>query len=205
MAYRRTPRVEARLATQRAAIVAAAVSLLADGGYPACTVARVAERAGVAAGSVYNHFRDKADLLGEVFRTVVGREVEAVREAVAPGLCAGDRVRAVIETFAGRAFKQPRLAFALLAEPVAPGIDALRLHFRRAFAEELARPIVDGVGAGELPPQNAAVVAAALVGAIAEALVAPLSADAAGGAPDALSTLVTFALRAIGADDEPHP
>jgi AcrR family transcriptional regulator len=205
VAYRRTPRVAARLAAQRERIVASATGLLAEGGYSACTIARVAERAGVAAGSVYNHVGGKGELVGEVFRTVVGREVAAVRAAAAGAGSAAEQVSAVIETFAGRALKQPRLAFTLLAEPVDAEVDALRLRFRRAFADELAGAVARGVSAGELPPQNADVVAAALVGAIGEALVAPLAAQASSVTPpDALPTLITFALRAIGADHATH-
>lgn len=205
MAYRRTPRVAARLAAQRAAIVAAATDLLAEGGYPACTIARVAERAGVAAGSVYNHVGGKAALIGEVFRAVVSREVDAVHLAAAGADTAADQVSVVIETFAGRALKQPRLAFTLLAEPVDADVDVLRLQFRRAFADELAAAVARGVHSGELPPQTPAVVAAALVGAIGEALVAPLAAGASTPSPpDALPTLITFALRAIGADYVAH-
>ena len=82
MPYRRTPEIQARLDAQRVAIVAAAGELLADGGYAACSVAAVAARAGIAAGTVYRHFDGKAELVGEVFRAVAGREVDAVRTAV---------------------------------------------------------------------------------------------------------------------------
>jgi hypothetical protein len=48
-----------------------------------------------------------------------------------------------------------------------------------------------------LPPQNPDVTAAALVGAIAEALVGPLAAGAAD--VDTIPSLITFARRAVGA------
>ena len=207
MAYRRTPRIQARLEEQRHAIVAAAVELVAEGGYRACTVAGVAERAGLASGSLYNHFRGKAELLAEVFRAVVSHEVDAVRAAAGPPGTAAERTTAVVETFAGRALKAPRLAFALLAEPVDPKVDELRLEFRRAFTDVVADAIADGVASGELPPQNPAVIASALVGAIGEVLVGPLAAGSTGRAPaaDTIPTVVTFALRGIGALDARHP
>ncbi len=59
-------------------------------------------------------------------------------------------------------------------EPVDPVVDALRLQFRVAFRDIAAGAIDAGVAAGELPAQDAAVVAAALVGAIGEALAGPL-------------------------------
>jgi AcrR family transcriptional regulator len=206
MAYRRTPAVQARLDGQRAALVAAAAELLAERGYAACSVAAVAARAGVAAGTVYKHFDSKADLVAEVFRAVVGREVAAVRAAVAAETTVDGRISAVVTTFAGRAMKSPRLAYALLTEPVDAVVDGLRLEFRTAFRDIVADAVADGVRSGFLPPQNAQVVAAALVGAIGEALAGPLAAgsDPAGTDPDTVPALIRFTRRAIGAPD-PQP
>ncbi|MDT4935251.1 MAG: hypothetical protein QOK11_3143, partial [Pseudonocardiales bacterium] len=118
MPYRRTPAIQARLDEQRLAILDAAVALLAEQGYAGCAVATVAARAGVAAGTVYRHFDGKTALSAEVFRTVVSREVAAVAAAVAAESGVTEQIAAFIETFAGRAMKSPRLAYALLAEPV---------------------------------------------------------------------------------------
>jgi AcrR family transcriptional regulator len=195
VAYRRTPVIQARLDAQRTAILAAASELLAEHGYAGCSMAAVAGRAGVAAGTVYTQFPSKTDLVAELFRNIVTREVDAVRAAARTGTAA-ERTAAVIETFAGRALKQPRRAYALLGEPVDPVVEELRLEFRRAFRDVIAAAIAAGVAAGELPAQDDTVVAAALVGAIAEALVGPL----ASGAEDAATVpaLIQFAHRAIG-------
>ncbi|MGO4631987.1 TetR/AcrR family transcriptional regulator [Streptomyces sp. 2RAF24] len=227
MPYRRTPAVQARLDAQRAGVVEAGLGLLAEYGYAGCTMAAVAARAGIATGSVYRHFPSKAELSVELFRTVVGREVAAVSEAAALGAHRGsaDRVVAVIETFATRALKAPRLAYALLAEPVDPAVDAERLVFRRAFRDVFAAVITTGVESGELPPQDPRLTASALVGAGAEALIGPLTgpltgssagetretagetAGEAGGesvGPGTVPALVTFTLRALGVPDAHH-
>lgn len=201
MAYRRTAEVQARLDAQRERILTAAVDLVRTAGYAACTVAAVAARAGIASGTVYNHFAGKTELLAEVFRAVVTREVDAVRGAVAAGGSASERTAAVVETFALRALKSPRLAYALLAEPVDAVVDGLRLEFRIAFRDIIAASIAQGVRANELPPQDADVVAAALVGAIGEALVGPLAGS---DDPATVPTLITFALRALGVPDDAH-
>lgn len=203
MPYRRTPTVQARLDAQRDALIDAAAELLAEFGYAGCSVAAVAGRADVATGTVYRYFESKAELVAEVFRVVVGREVDAVRAAVAAEERATGKVRAVIETFAGRALKSPRLAYALLAEPVEPVVDELRLQFRVAFRDIVASAVDAGVRTGELPPQNAPVVAAALVGAIGDALVGPLATGSED--PDTVPTLIRFAQRALGAVDAAHP
>ncbi|AXI77687.1 TetR/AcrR family transcriptional regulator [Peterkaempfera bronchialis] len=200
MPYRRTPAVQARLDDRREAVLLAAVELLAERGYAGCSVAAVAERAGIATGSVYQHFTGKAQLAVELFRTVVRGEVAAVTAAAArPALEPQQRVTAVVETFAARALKAPRLAYALLAEPVDPAVDTERLVFRRAFRDVIAVQVAAGVAGGALPAQDPELTAAALVGAVAEALVGPL---AAGAAPaDLVPALRSFTLRALGGHD----
>lgn len=211
MPYRRTPAVQARLDAQRVTLVDAATHLLAEGGYAACTIAAVAARAGVAAGTVYRHYDNKAALAAEVFRAVVDREAGAVASAIADEHTAAGRTEALVRTFAGRALRSPRLAYALLAEPVDPIVDELRLEYRSRFRAQIANIVRAGIATGELPPQNETVVAAALVGAIGESLVGPLAgplgavgADGPAGsnaAPeqDTVTSVITLALRAIGA------
>lgn len=192
MPYRRTPRIQARLDAQRAAILEAATELLAEKGYAGCSVAAVAERAGIATGSVYQHFPGKAELVVELFRGVVGREVEAVREAATLPGDPAERVATVFETFARRALKAPRRAYALLAEPVDAPVEAERVVFRRVFREVVTEHIAEGVHSGQLPPQDAAFTAAALVGAATEMLVGPLTTN------DTAGELRPFILRALG-------
>ncbi|RJO76426.1 TetR/AcrR family transcriptional regulator [Nocardia panacis] len=196
MAYRRTPAVQARLDAQTGLIVQVATKLLAEGGYAGLSMAAVATEAGVATGTVYKHFAGKAELVTAVFRKVVAREVAAVTDAARTGDAVA-RVSAAVETFAGRALKNPKLAYVLLVEPVDTVVDAQRLHFRRAFAAAFEAAVRDGVSRGELPAQDPATSAAALVGAIGEVLVGPLVAAPHG--ESVVPQLVTFALRALGA------
>ena len=63
----------------------------------------IAERAGVAAGTLYRHFASKEELFVEVFRSVCDREVRAMRAAAAAmpeGLARRPPGR-VLPTFAG--------------------------------------------------------------------------------------------------------
>ncbi|MEU6828826.1 TetR/AcrR family transcriptional regulator [Nocardia beijingensis] len=200
MAYRRTPAVQARLDAQAGLIVQAATKVLSRGGYAALSMAAVAAEAGLATGTVYKNFDGKAALVRAVFRKVVAREVAAVAAAGARGT-AVERVTAAVETFAGRALKNPNLAYVLLAEPVDAAVDSERLHFRRAFAETFESAVAEGIARGELPPQDARISAAALVGAIGEVLVGPL-ADAPHGEA-VVPELTAFAIRALGVRDNP--
>lgn len=195
MVYRRTPAVQARLDAQRALIVQGATAVLSRDGFAGLSMAAVAAQAGIATGTVYKQFENKAALVAAVFETVVAREVDAVRVAVADGDVL-ERVTAAVETFAGRALKNPKLAYVLLAEPVDPGVDAQRLEFRRAFAASFETAIAHGVAQGVLPAQDSSLSAAALVGAIGEVLVGPLA--AAPHAETVVPELVAFAVRALG-------
>jgi AcrR family transcriptional regulator len=201
VAYRSTERTEARKAQTRERIVSSALDLVAEGGYMAAQIAVVAARAGVAVGTVYRYFPSKSELFAEVFRVASQREVDAMRAGAAAtvGGSSVERIARGPETFARRALAGRRLAWALLAEPVDPAVEAERLHFRHSYRDVIAEIITEGVQSGELPQQDVQVTAAALVGAIGETMLGPLSPTSNGSDPDALiASLVNFCTRAIG-------
>ena len=195
---------EELLAPTRERLLQAAQQLIDEGGYGAASVAAIADRAGVAAGTLYRHFASKEELFVEVFRSVCDREVRAmqsVAEAMPPEASHVDRLETVLATFAQRALRRPRLAWALIAEPVDPLVDAERLAYRARYSELTADALRAGIAAGELPEQNVELTAAALVGGCGEALVGPLSPLATRKPSDKeiLSALRTFVRRAVGA------
>jgi len=201
MPYRPTERTRARLAAVRERIVDAALAQLAEGGYASASVVAVARRAGVATGSVYRHFPSKGDLFAEVFRRASQREVDVLRSMTDRGEPVTQRLAAWVDAFVRRALAEPVRAYALIAEPVDPAVEAERLTFRRAYADLFARALRDGVQARQLPALDADLTAAAIVGALAEALVGPLQRRDAGA--DALvAGLQTFVLRSVGAARE---
>ncbi len=197
MPYRPTERTEARKAATRERIVAAALDQLAEGGYASASMVAVARRAGVATGSVYRHFPSKGDLFAEVFRRAAEPELEVVVEvSAADGRAAVERVAAAVEAFCRRALAGPVLAYAQIAEPVDPAVESERLRLRRGYRDAFAAVLRDGVEAGELRAHDTETVAAALVGALGEALVGPLSGR--NGRKEALvAGLVQFCLDAI--------
>src|SRR5580658_4702959 len=78
-----SPRDEAR-ALFRNAILDAAEEVIADRGFHAARIQDIAERARIAVGTVYNHFRTKEDVL----RALLEERGEALRRELAPA--AGD-------------------------------------------------------------------------------------------------------------------
>jgi AcrR family transcriptional regulator len=143
-------------APTRQRLLDATTELLAEGGYAAATVAALTSRAGVASGTLYRHFASKEELFVEVFRSLSGRELDAMRSAADGADRPLDRLVAAIDAFAGRALAQPRVAWALYAE---------RLDYRRRY-----RDLVVELLGGASPA-----LAAAIVGGVGEALVGPLS------------------------------
>lgn len=185
----------------RARLLAAAREVIEAGGYGGASVLAIAERAGVASGTLYRHFPSKADLFVEVFRDVCSHEMLAAEHAAAHR--AGDgplaQIDAIIAAFAERALASPTLAWSLIAEPVDPAVERVRLEFRAAYRTTVAALIRDAITAGELPEQSAELTATALVGAANEVLAGPLAHPRSGADAAEVSTaLRTLWRRAAG-------
>lgn len=204
MAYRRTANVVRRLNARHDAIVTAAREAAAEGGMAAVQIVPVAERAGVAAGTVYRYFPAKIDLVGALVEAVAEREIEAVRRAAdaAPGPLSA--LVAAVATFATRALRQRRLAWAMIAEPVDAEIDQFRQSYRKVLAGKIEARIRAAIDGKHLPEQDAALAAAAVVGTILEGLIGPLApetADDPARIRDTVQALILFALRGLGVVD----
>ena len=199
MPYRPTERTEARKAATRERIVLAAVDQLAAGGYASASMQTVAGRANVAVGTVYRHFDSKTALFAEAFRRAARRELESFAAiSVDDGRGAVERIGAAVETWARRALAEPRRAYALLAEPVDPAVEAERLEFRRGYRDVLALAMRQGIERGELAPHDTQTFSAALIGATAEALIGPLSTQSRPAGDEALiASLVSFCAGAL--------
>jgi AcrR family transcriptional regulator len=188
----------------RERLLRAAREVIEQGGYEAASVIAIAERAGVAAGTLYRHFSSKEELFVEVFRSVCAgeqRAMSAAAWALPDGALGVETLVAVLTTFAERALSNPRLAWALIAEPVDRLVDAERLTYRERYAKLVAEVLEGAIAAGEVPPQNVEFTAAALVGGCGEALVGPLS-PFSGRRPekdDILAALREFVRRSVGA------
>lgn len=207
MAYRPTEKTEARKAAIRKNLLDAALGLVSNGGFGALTVVAAAATAGMATGAVYKHFESKAHLCAEVFRLATEKEVAMVRATASGPGTPSERLQHTVRAFALRALRNPRLAFALIAEPVDALVDAQRLRYRQAYATVFVDLVAQGVASGEFAPQVPSISAAALVGVIAESLVGPLSWTAADKpaflADELIAAIQAFCLRAVSAPTAP--
>ena len=176
MVYRHTEATEARLLDNRTRILKVARALVSEGGWSAAQVANVAAAAGIATGTVYRYFASKADLYAEVLSRVSQRELDVLQEIASGPDTALARLRAGVSTFVQRAMLNPRLAYALIAEPCEKEIDVVRLKYREAISQVIVTLIEEGqtkrLMRHDIPASIAATV---IVGGFMEGLIGPLS------------------------------
>jgi AcrR family transcriptional regulator len=111
------------------AVLAATVSLLADGGYRAATVDAISARSGVSKATIYNHWPSRAAIAAEAF----GAEMAQATPPPDTGSVRGDlteHVRRVAAFYSGR-------WGAIFAELLAAGVDDEhgQEYFRRYFLD----------------------------------------------------------------------
>ncbi|HUT50152.1 MAG TPA: TetR/AcrR family transcriptional regulator [Alphaproteobacteria bacterium] len=199
MAYRRTAKVETRLADNRARILGAARTLVADGGFRGAQVAAVAAAAGLATGSVYRYFPSKAHLMVELLRAICAREAEVARAIAAGGGPARERLGGAIRAFVERALRGDRLAYAVIAEPAAQEIEDARQEIKRELALIFGGLIGEAATEGSVPIQEPDLAGACIVGAMLEGLTGPLAHLREAADDEAVAAgIVAFCLRAVG-------
>jgi AcrR family transcriptional regulator len=201
--YRQTENVTRKLAARRQAILTAAFDVAAESGIAAVQIVPIAERAGIAAGTVYRYFSSKTDLVAALASALCEQELAALQAAAraAPGPLSA--LAAGIATFATRAMARRRLMFALLAEPADPELDQARATFRNALAAEFRILVTEASKDRHLRDQDPALVAPALVAALIDGLVGPLAipSENAAKARAHVQQLTLFALRGLGLPD----
>ena len=113
------------------AVLEAALQVLEADGYDALTTTRVAERAGVSVGTLYQYFPDKAAVVAGLVEAHLGREVESMRAAFAAAERAplAAAVDGLVAAFVGLFTASPERSAAVL-------YGALRVRWR---------PVVDAL------------------------------------------------------------
>lgn len=162
------------------AIFEAAIQVLSRDGFPALTTTRVAERAGVSVGTLYQYFSDRRALVA----AVLARHLEAVAAAVEAVCAAPPPVR--LEPFARRlcdAFLTAKLDHAEVSAALyapAASLDGQAVVRRVGKRAQAAVAVALGTCADRLfadPPTVSLVLLSALVGPV-QAVQAVLEAGA---------------------------
>ncbi|MEU1627233.1 TetR/AcrR family transcriptional regulator [Streptomyces sp. NPDC020096] len=163
----------ARRQATRQRLYEAAVTLIAEKGFSSTTVDEIAERAGVAKGTVYYNFASKNDLFEELLRHGVGLLTASLREASEKVIAAGgsrvDALDAMIRAglvFIGRYPSFTQLYVAELWRTNRAWQSTLMMVRQEAIAvvEKVLREAVDG---GELSDEiDVPLTASALFGMV---------------------------------------
>lgn len=134
---RRKP-VQARSAHTVEAIFEACIQVLLNGGAERLTTTRVAERAGVSVGTLYQYYGDKRSLLAAVLERHLLQVVEAVEAAA--GASGGQPVHIMVEALVNAFFaakmNRPDISKALYA--IAAELDGQDLVLRLTQRSQLA-------------------------------------------------------------------
>src|SRR5690625_2845611 len=91
-------------------IIEAAVEVIAENGYHASQVSKIAKRANVADGTIYLYFKNKEDILISVFREKMGMFIEKTIEAINEKETASEKLLTLIEMHYNQLSESPHLA-----------------------------------------------------------------------------------------------
>ncbi len=209
MAYQATAKTEAKKAQKYQKIIAVTKKQIASAGFSSVSMANIAAQAGVATGTLYRYFPSKKELCTEVFRKYTDIELGIVKElATRANILPAQKLTMAIEVFAKRALQSRHLAWSLIVEPLDPALEAERIIYRQAYCDIYTKLITEGIEQQQFRQQLSSVSAAALVGALAEALIGPLSILSSQptekvtgqkvNKAQLISNIVTFCLSALG-------
>jgi len=78
-------------------IIDAAVTVIAENGYHASQVSKIAKQAGVADGTIYLYFKNKDDILVSVFQEKMGQFIEKITQSINEENRADDKLLKLIK------------------------------------------------------------------------------------------------------------
>jgi len=142
----------------------AAIRVFAHEGFDRASVKSIAAEAGVAVGSIYNHFADKDDLLISIFEEEFNARlsfIDELRSGSGPVL---SQIEALIEAHFRKVRQYPELAELLLYERFHPGgrLQERIIPLQRRIVERIEEILRTGIDAGWIRPCHPKVVAQAL-------------------------------------------
>ncbi len=198
MAYRATTMTKAKKEATQSRVFESAKELLIAHGFAGVQMKPLAEAADVATGTAYRYYASRAELCCVLFRHFSQREVDHLGQQFELPGTALERLERGMTSFIDRALTRPTLAYALIAEPVDPSVEAERLTYREHYAAFYRSLILAGIEEGSMPDQDATISAHALVGTLGESLIRPAHQGiAAKDLPALRDAIITFCLRAV--------
>lgn len=163
--------MSSRADKKKAALLKAARSVVADGGFRALQMNTAAAAAGVAVGTIYRYFPSKAQLCAELVASVSRRELEVLRAIAKADGTPTQLLHDGVRTFTDRAFRSGRLAYAIIAEPVDPEVEDVRLLYRAEISCVFEQILAAGVADGAFDCSDIETASACIVGAFMEGVI----------------------------------
>lgn len=131
-------------------IYQAVLTVLSEQGVGAFTMERVAEVAGIAKGSIYNHFQNKDDLLHFVYRQTIDPIKEEADQAMKQTTSAVEKLKLIIQTwFCGIVENRAMFEFLIHDRSVNRMIDTVPDRARDICIKQATQVLQQGIQNGE--------------------------------------------------------
>lgn len=117
-------------------IIEAAVRVIAENGFHASQVSKIAKKAKVADGTIYLYFKNKEDILISVFKDKMGTFIERTSEAINQNDTFTEKLRTLIEMHYKQLEESPHLAIVSQLE-LRQSKQALRREINAIFKQYL--------------------------------------------------------------------
>ena len=160
----RSPRRDGEATRQR--LLRAALDLFTSNGFRATTTPEIAERAGVAEGTIYRHFSGKDHLLNEVYRAAHRWASGLVAETDGPHP-SQERLQRIGRRLLEGAERDPAAARMLLLTRDEPHLDERSREAAREFRAALEQVVASGKSDGVVRPGPAELWAALWLSVVA--------------------------------------
>jgi len=171
MAYQKSDYVLEKMQKTRELLIASGRKLVQIGGWKSCTVTAVAQTAGVATGTLYTYFKDITELNMVIYSQIADEELAHLTAIAKSDASASDRFIEAVTVYVGRALRGRVKAYAQIAEPLNPKMEAQKIEYQNKFSACFEQIIRGGVESGEFPPQQPQITANILFGGLKMALI----------------------------------
>mgnify|MGYP000737103030 CR=1 FL=1 len=175
MAYRPTDKTRAHMAAQRHKLLSAAEQLVREQGFGKLTITKLANKSGLAVGSVYKHFKSKDDLLEQVYKDLASNNLTLDSKQILVSDNAKEQLSAALEQFFSQALMADKLSYALFYEAIPPAVETQRQAFKANYARTFSQIIKQGMSQQLFLTQEPELSANAVVGILTESLLIPLN------------------------------
>lgn len=145
----------------------AAIDVIAENGFADATIEKIATRAKVAVGTVYNYFNKKEDILNYIFQVEYKKRIEFLNELETQNIHPLEKIREIMTMHFKQLQGDPNLAKVILKER--SFIKQNKIEYIRKFEELpnfIKKMIQDGINRGIIRECDPEILSIALFGTV---------------------------------------